>query len=151
MGPAILNTLRDCLGDTPEFSRLARRAQGRSGALCVDGVSGAGKAALVAGLLEDPEASALIATYNGERAQAFCDDLKAFMDDVGAAKGAERVLLYPSIASALYDGVQPDRMAVAQRLTVLERLCAGTPTVIIASITQCPVAIVSNLQSPRSG
>ncbi len=39
-------------------------------------------------------------------------------------RAAARVLLYPSIASALYDGVEPEPAEMAQRLTVLGRLAA---------------------------
>lgn len=129
----IHDQLMHCLRLSPEFRELLDRVNVTS-ALCVEGVSGAGKALLCAGLLDHPGTTALIVSYNEERAQSLYDDLRAFLGDAGAPAGSERVVLYPAIASALYDGVDPEREAVRQRLTVLERLCAGTPTIVVTSI-----------------
>ena len=145
MTPTILNSLQTCLREATEFRDLSQRITQRSAGLCIEGVSGAGKAMLCAALLADPEATALIATYNDERAQSLYEDLRAFLNDADAEKGQERALLYPSIASALYDGVEPDRAAVAERMTVLERLCAGVPSIIVASVKS-----LLHLTMPRS-
>ena len=134
MTSSILHSLQDLLDQSEEFRDLRERAAHAASGLCVEGVSGAGKAMLCAGLLADPGATALIITFNDERARALHDDLRAFLDDTAAPRGRERVLMYPSIASALYDGVEPEREAVAERLTVLERLCAGTPTIVVAEV-----------------
>ncbi len=112
--------LADRLGASEEFAAVERRTA--AGApVCVHGVSGGGSALLIAGLVGD--GPALIATYNDERARRIADDLRALLgeEDAGAQR---RVLVYPSIASALYDGV----------LTVLDRLCADEPVVIVASV-----------------
>jgi len=134
MGTGVRDSLVECLKEAREFGDLVDRLAHGVGSVCVEGVSGAGKALLCAGVLADPQATALVATYNDERAQALVGDLKAFLGDADSPAGHERVLLYPSIASALYDGVEPEREAVRDRLTVLERLCAGTPTIVVASV-----------------
>jgi len=145
MTRGILESFHSCLGEAPEFVDLVQRLQRPSGAVCVEGVSGAGKALLCAGILADPGVTALVATYNEERAQSIYDDLRALLNDTEAPRGKERVLLYPSIASALYDGVEPERLDVAVRLTVLERLCAGIPTIVVASVKS-----LLHLTMPRS-
>jgi len=109
---------------------LEQRLQGPGEALQLEGASGAGKAALLAALFADPTTTALVITYNEERAQQLTQDLQAFLP--GNPSG--RVLLYPSIASARYDGVEPEPTEVAQRLTVLGRLVAGEPTVVVTCI-----------------
>mgnify|MGYP005836783871 CR=1 FL=1 len=122
----------------------------RAQAVCVEGVSGGGKAVFCASLLSDPSKSALVLTFNEERATQLAADLRVLLggankkaqtagpaanDAAPAAEaGGERVVIYPSVASALYDGITPEPETVAQRLTVLERLCAGVPTVVVASV-----------------
>jgi transcription-repair coupling factor (superfamily II helicase) len=102
----------------------------RAQPLCVEGISGGGKAVFIASLLVDPGKSALVLTFNEERATQLAADLKALLD--GGQPG--RVMAYPSVASALYDGITPEPETTSQRLSVLERLCAGEPTVVVASI-----------------
>ena len=118
---------------SPDFAAIVTASQGR-GAVNIEGVSGAGKALLCAALLADPATTGLIVSYSDERAQQLADDITAFFGDGDHPDARRRCVLYPSIASALYDGVDPDRGAVAARLTVLERLTAGTPTIVVASI-----------------
>ncbi len=101
--------------------------------VCVEGISGAGSGLLIAGLMA-AGGTALIATYNDERARRLADDLKALLGDDADGQAKARVLVYPSIASALYDGVTPERAEVADRLTVLERLCAGDEVIVVASV-----------------
>ncbi|HEY3398227.1 MAG TPA: transcription-repair coupling factor [Armatimonadota bacterium] len=96
----------------------------------VEGPSGAGKAALLASVLDDPGKTALVLTFSDERATQLAEDLQALL---GGESGST-VLLYPSIASALYDGVEPEPAEVAQRLQVLGRLVAGAPTIVVAPI-----------------
>ena len=135
MARGILDSLHEALAQSDEFRDLRSRMDSHGAAVCVEGVSGAGKALLCAGLLRDPEATALVATYNEERARAIYDDLRALLADSDSPKGSERVLLYPAIASALYDGVEPERQQVADRLTVLERLCSGRPVIAVAAVS----------------
>jgi transcription-repair coupling factor (superfamily II helicase) len=127
---APIETLRPLLAATPSCGQLAARLA-RGEAVCAEGISGGGKPALCAALLADPGATALVLTFNEERAAQLAADLHTLLD---GEQSPRRVLLYPSIASALYDGISPERSTIAARLTVLERLCAGTPTVVVASI-----------------
>lgn len=133
-----IETLRPLLVATPGFSELSEAlAQGRG--VCAEGVSGGGKAALCAALSAARDSTALILTFNEERASQLADDLHNLLD---SDDDDRRVLLYPSIASALYDGITPQRATIAARLTVLERLCAGTPTVVVASIRALMTLII---------
>ncbi|HUS79889.1 MAG TPA: transcription-repair coupling factor [Armatimonadota bacterium] len=122
--------LRDRLQASEEFSALAGRVGGGV-PVCVEGVSGGGSALLIAGLVGGRPA--LVATYNDERARRIADDLRALLGENGAAHDT-RVMVYPSIASALYDGVTPERAEIGERLTVLDRLCAGDPVIVVASV-----------------
>ncbi len=124
--------LHDRLRASSDFTALAE-AVGGGVPVCVEGVSGGGSALLIAGLLADG-GTALVATYNDERARRLADDLRGLLGDRAETQAEGRVLVYPSIASALYDGVTPERAEVADRLTVLERLCAGDAVVVVASV-----------------
>jgi len=128
-----LDAFLENLKSSPDYAAIAASADSRR-TLNVEGVSGAGKALLCTGLLADEGSTGLIISYSDERAQQLADDITAFLGDEGKPDAERRCLLYPSIASALYDGVNPERGAVAARLTVLERLSAGTPTIVVASI-----------------
>ena len=133
--------MRELILGTPEVLRLRERLSGTGAPLQVEGPSGAGKSALLAALLGEPNTTALILTFSDERAQQLVGDLTALLSSSAPpllqgerAGGEASVLLYPSIASALYDGVEPEAAEVASRLTVLNRLAAGEPTVVVASV-----------------
>lgn len=129
------------IAEAHDFATLQAALSEGGEAVCVEGASGAGKAGLLAALLGPLKATALVITYNEEQAQQLAQDLTAFL-------GTDEdypVLLYPSIASALYDGVPPQPEETAQRLKVLERLCAGLPTVVVA-----PVKAILHLTMPQS-
>lgn len=122
--------LEERLQASQEYRALAERV--RAGLpVCVEGVSGGGSALLIAALAD--AGTALVATYNDERARRIADDLRSLLGDDPAAAD-RRVLLYPSITATLYDGITPERAEIAERLTVLERLCAGDPVIVVASI-----------------
>ena len=123
------------------FADLQAALREGSEAVRIEGASGAGKAALLAALLAPRRATALVITYNEDQARQLAADLAAFL----GADHDHPVLLYPSIASALYDGVSPQPEETAQRLKVLERLCAGEPTVVVAA-----VKAVLHLTMPRT-
>ena len=136
MSEPLWKQILEQIASAPEVRAVAERlaaGPGRSeaAAIMVEGPSGAGKSALLAALLTAPETAALILTYNDERAAQLTEDLSALLQ---GSEGGPRVQLYPSIASALYDGVEPEPAEVAQRLTVLGRLAAGEPTVVVAPI-----------------
>ena len=105
-------TLDDLFGAIPSC-REVREYVARGQAVCAEGVSGGGKAAFCASLLADPTASALLLTFNDERAGQLVSDLQTLLD-AETPEGERRVILYPSIASALYDGITPEPEAVAQ-------------------------------------
>jgi len=124
--------LFDRLQASDEFAALAEHvAVGIP--VAAGGVSGAGSALLVAGLCAHG-GTALLVTYSDERARRLADDLRALLGDHADTAAEAEVLVYPSIASALYDGVTPDRLEVADRLTVLERLSAGDQIIVVASV-----------------
>ncbi|MGD9498281.1 MAG: transcription-repair coupling factor [Armatimonadota bacterium] len=124
--------LYDRLQASAEFAALAEHVDAGI-PVSVAGVSGAGSALLIAGLCARG-GTALVVTYSDERARRLADDLRALVGDDAEDASEADVLVYPSIASALYDGVTPDRLEVADRLTVLERLCAGDPVIVVASV-----------------
>lgn len=128
----ITGGLRDRLRASTEFAALAEHVEAGL-PVSVSGVSGAGSALLVAGLCQ-AEGTALVVTYNDERARRLAEDLRALLGDTAETPAEADVLVYPSIASALYDGVTPDRLEVADRLTVLERLSSGRPAIVVASV-----------------
>ncbi len=128
----IAGGLRDRLNSSPEFTALAEHVEAGI-PVSVSGVSGAGSALLVAGLCQ-AEGTALVVTYNDERARRLAEDLRALLGDVAESPAEAEVLVYPSIASALYDGVTPDRLEVADRLAVLERLSSRHPAIIVTSV-----------------
>lgn len=130
MSTAAINNLKWIIEGTPPYRDIAEYVD-RGEPVCVEGISGGGKSFFVASLLADPSRSALVLTFNEERATQLASDLRALLDSDPDHK---RVLVYPSVASALYDGVTPDRSTVAERLTVLERLCCGEPVIVVAAI-----------------
>ena len=148
MSNAAIYNLKWIIEGTPAYRDIAETVrQGQQ--VCVEGISGGGKSFFVAALLAAAQRSALILTFNDERAMQLASDLRALLQTPsagspspaatprpgGAESGPERqVLIYPSVASALYDGVTPDRATVAERLTVLERLCSGEPVIVVAAI-----------------
>jgi len=130
MSTAILTQLREKIAEAESFAELSRELAEGVRAIAVEGTSDSGKAALLATLFSQNWPAALVITYSDDRARRLAADMKQLLADREDLK----VLLYPSIASALYDGVQPERSEVAQRLTILERLCAGQPTIVVACI-----------------
>ena len=125
----IAGGLEDRLHASDEFAALADLVQ-TGIPVAASGVSGAGSALLVAGL--SAAGTTLVVTYNDERARRVAEDLRALLGD--SDDNPSEVLVYPSIASALYDGVTPDRGQVAERLTVLERLSSGVPVIVTTSV-----------------
>ncbi len=132
MSRQIAAGLNDRLRASEEFLAVARRVNAAV-PVAVSGVSGAGSALLIAGLSADG-GTTLVVTYNDERARRIADDLRELLGDDAENPAEALVLTYPSIASALYDGVTPDRGEVADRLTVLERLSAGDEIIITTSV-----------------
>ncbi|NLO06412.1 MAG: transcription-repair coupling factor [candidate division WS1 bacterium] len=132
MSREIAGGLDNRLAASDEFAALTELVTTGT-PVAVSGVSGAGSALLVAGLAADG-GTALVVTYNDERARRIADDLRALLSDDAESQAEAEVLVYPSIASALYDGVTPDRAAVADRLTVLERLNAGDRIIVVTSV-----------------
>jgi transcription-repair coupling factor (superfamily II helicase) len=126
-------SLVDLLGRTEGFSRAAEVLQ-TSSALSLQGLSGGGKSAVVAAWLQNITQPCAIITFNEERARQLADDLRGLFNDTAEDRLHRRVLLFPSTASALYDGVTPDPETVADRMLALERLCSGDPVIIVASI-----------------
>ncbi len=126
-------SLLQLLEHTQGFSR-AKEALQSSSALCLQGLSGGGKSVVCAAWLQDLDGPAVIITFNEERARQLADDLCGLLDDGNRDRLTRRVLYFPSTASALYDGVTPDPETVADRMLALERLCAGDPVVIVASV-----------------
>ncbi|MBD3292753.1 MAG: transcription-repair coupling factor [Armatimonadia bacterium] len=126
----IAGGLADRLNASDEFAALTEMIE--AGApVAVNGVSGAGSALLVSGLAAEG-GSAMVVTYNDERARRIAEDIRVLVGD--DQENPREVLVYPSIASALYDGVTPDREQVADRLTVLERLSAGDEVIVVTSV-----------------
>jgi transcription-repair coupling factor (superfamily II helicase) len=135
---AAIDNLKSLLETTHPYREIgALLDEGQ--AVCAEGVSGGGKSFFCASLLADRTKSALILTFNEERASALASDLQTLLESPTGVSGIpdtdpRRVLVYPSVASALYDGITPERQTIAQRLTVLERLCCGAPTIVVASV-----------------
>ncbi len=130
MATTILSQLRDKIAEADSFAELQQQLASGARALSVEGVSAVGKAVLLAALFSRERSTALLITYTDDRAQQLATDLGQLLSNIADLE----VMLYPSTASALYDGVEPGPAQVAQRLTVLERLCAGRPTVVVACI-----------------
>lgn len=125
--------LVDLLGLTEGFSR-AREALTEGTALCLQGLSGGGKSVFCGAWFQESAAPCVAITYNDERARQLAQDLSGLLDGAAADRLSRRVLHFPSTASALYDGVTPEPETVADRLLVLERLCAGEPIVVVCSV-----------------
>ncbi len=128
---SVIEQLLPLLEQTADFADIRKATDTTDRAICVEGVSGAAKALLCAAIAAQRDSTALVLTYNEEHARQLAGDLAAMLGDDSAGR---RVLLYPSIASALYDGVEPEADEVAQRLTVLQRLCSGAPTVVVTCV-----------------
>ncbi len=126
----IAGGLEERLYASDEFAALTDLVEAGT-PVAAGGVSGAGSALLVAGL-SAAGGTTMIVTYNDERARRIATDLRALLGD--DQDNPSDVLAYPSIASALYDGVTPDRGQVADRLTVLERLSAGRDVIVVTSV-----------------
>jgi len=104
----------------------------RGDVAAAEGVSGAGKALLVASVFLHSRASCLLITYNSEQASRFVGDLEAF---IGApADEAGDVRVFPPTESVIYDGAVPDRYARGERLHALDALCGDSACLIVAPI-----------------
>ncbi len=126
-------SLTALLEHTSGFS-LAREASRTLSALSIQGLSGGGKSMFLAAWLQEITTPSAVITYSDERARQIADDLRALIDPEAADRLTRRVLHFPSTASALYDGVTPDPETIAERMLVLDRLCAGEPLVVVASV-----------------
>ncbi len=121
------------IGRTEGFSRASAVWRDKS-RLCLQGLSGGGKSAFYCAWLSEIASPCAIVTYNEEYARRLADDLSGLLDPGNHDRLTRRVLYFPSTASALYDGVTPEPETVAERMLVLERLCAGDPVVVVSSI-----------------
>ncbi|MFQ5810041.1 MAG: hypothetical protein ACE5JM_10520, partial [Armatimonadota bacterium] len=104
----------------------------RGDAAAAEGVSGAGKALLVAATAVHSRRSCLLITYNRDQANRFVGDLEAFVGP--PTDGTGSVLLFPPTESVIYDGAVPDRHARAERLHVLDALCGEHACIVVAPI-----------------
>jgi len=107
------------------FERLSQALRSRN-PVALDGVSGAAKAYLLAGLADQHASPVLILTHSADAADELADDLSAFLSP-------ERVLLVPSLDTLFYEEMRPDRALIRDRLTALLRLLAGERVVLVAS------------------
>jgi len=130
---ASTQSLSELLDLTEGFSR-AKEALAESTALCLQGLSGGGKSVFCGAWLQKVTGPCVVITYSEERARQIAQDLSGLLDGSNRDRLTRRVLQFPSTASALYDGVTPEPETVADRLLVLERLCAGDPLVVVCSV-----------------
>ena len=135
------------------FARAARRQW-------VSGTRGTGKSLLAAALIRvwrDVESAPkvhFILTPSQERAETLFADLTA----VYGREGAEFPLaLCPSLESLLYEETSPDFNLIRERLTVLSRLAASEPLVLIATPdaalhrTLPPAVLRASIRTLRAG
>ena len=111
------------------FARGARRQW-------VSGARGTGKSLLAAALIRARRDVApipnvhFILTPSQERAETLFADLTAVY---GRDRAEVPLALFPSLESLLYEETSPDFNLIRERLTVLARLAAGEPLVLIAT------------------
>jgi hypothetical protein len=95
-----MHALLSVLDRSEEFQGIAAGLVSRGDRVCIEGASGAGKSLLVAGILREWPASAVVITYNDEHAGRLADDLSVLLAD----EPDWAVLRYPSITETIYDG-----------------------------------------------
>jgi len=107
------------------FAREARRQW-------VSGARGTGKSLLAAALIRARNAPRVhfILAPSQERAETLFADLTAVY---GRADAGLSPVLCPSLESLLYEETSPDFNLIRERITVLARLAAGEPLVLIAT------------------
>ena len=143
----IAGGLEERLYASEEFAALTDLVEAGT-PVAASGVSGAGSALLVAGLSAGG-GTTLVVTYNDERARRMASDIRTMVGD--DEEDPSDVLVYPSIASALYDGVTPDRGQVADRMTVLERLSAGRDGIVVTSVQALMLQTIPRERWSRRG
>ena len=82
MAATILAQLRNKIAEAESFAALQERLAAGVPAVSVEGVSEAGKAAVLAALLGRGRPTALVVTYNDDRAQRLTADLGRLLSDV---------------------------------------------------------------------
>ncbi len=127
-----MRVLTSLLGECRQFKQIMECVTSRGDIVAAEGVSGAGKALLVASIAAASRRPCLLITYNSEQANRFVGDAAAFLEPTSDSVG--NVLLFPPTESVIYDGAVPDRHARADRLHVLDALCDERPCVVVAPI-----------------
>ena len=110
------------------FNKIAAAQASRRGAY-VCGLTRGAAGFLLAGLLESCEKPVLVLAAREDRLHELADDLQALLTE-GAYR---RLLVFPSLDTMLYEEISPDASLLRDRLSVLERLAAGEPVVILAT------------------
>ncbi|MDX1650762.1 MAG: hypothetical protein R3263_12995, partial [Myxococcota bacterium] len=107
---------------------LARRVEGRTGALRITGLRGASRAVVVAELaLSEPTRPVLVLCADAKATDAFVADLRAALGE--PPEGEEgRVRPFPHPDTPPYDRFSPQPFVVAQRMDVLHRLATRAET-----------------------
>ncbi|UCH34822.1 MAG: transcription-repair coupling factor [Armatimonadota bacterium] len=132
-----MHALLPALGQWPEFSDFAQnlRRDGYRGH--VEGLTGAAKGCIIAGLAARAERPLLIITYNNEQAEQLYDDIVSFTgsapDQHVSPEPAERVSFLPSLEILLYEEFSPDFDIIRDRLNSLHRLLRGEPVTVVAT------------------
>jgi transcription-repair coupling factor (superfamily II helicase) len=110
------------------FNKIAAAQTSRRGAY-VCGLTRGAAGFLLAGLLESCEKPVLVLAAREDRLHELADDLRVLLTE-GAYR---KLLVFPSLDTMLYEEISPDPALLRDRLSVLERLAAGEPVVILAT------------------
>ncbi len=127
---ALLDVLEKAIEESPAVREAVEKLASSQAPIVAVGPSGAGEAFLCAMIARRTGRSALLISYNIERARRLADDLSELLRGTDFA-----VQLFPDIAAALHDGVLPEHEDIALRLRALDRLASGKPTIVVAPIS----------------
>jgi transcription-repair coupling factor (superfamily II helicase) len=117
------------LGQWQGFEELLHnlRRDGFHGA--VEGLTGAAKSCVIAGLAARLGQPLLIVTYSNEQAEQLYDDIVSFTDSAPD----QHVSFLPSLEILLYEDFSPDFDIIRDRLNSLRRLLRGEAVTVVAT------------------
>ncbi|MCX8052687.1 MAG: transcription-repair coupling factor [Armatimonadetes bacterium] len=114
--------------DYPRFREAIDQIEDGAQLVQIEGLAGAAKGLLLAGVFRETDRTMLIVTYTQEQAERIAEDLPHY----GIPK--DRVAFLPSSDSLIYEEGPPDFSIIGERLAALHALASGKTVIVVAPI-----------------